>query len=207
MANIHFISDPHFSHAGVCKFTREDGSKLRPFETPEEMDEVMIANWNRVVRPQDKIYCLGDCAMRKPQLEIFKKLNGHKRLLRGNHDVYRTADYMEHFGEIIDDITTADYLEYFEEIANMRVLDDMILSHIPLHPDCVTKRYKINVHGHLHANIIKDRNGIIDGKYLNICVEHTNYTPISLDELRNRIKEHQDLYPPVYTFDRQKGAD
>jgi len=191
MACIFFISDPHFSHQNICKFLRDDGTKLRPFESAEEMDEAMIKNWNEVVRPQDKIYVNGDVCMKDKELEILKRLNGHKRLVRGNHDISDTKVYMK----------------YFEEIYGVRVFDDFILSHFPIHPDSITKRYKTNVHGHIHYNIVKDINGVPDGRYFNICVEHINYTPISLEDMRKQIADWQDKYPPVYKHDYIKGAD
>ena len=41
------VSDTHFGHMGVCKFTRNDGvTKLRPWASPEEMDEAMVKAWN-----------------------------------------------------------------------------------------------------------------------------------------------------------------
>ena len=182
MACIFFISDPHFSHKNIVKFLRDDGTKLRPFETSEEMDETMIKNWNAIVRSQDKIYVNGDVCMKDSELEILNRLNGHKRLVRGNHDISKTKVYMK----------------YFEEIYGVRVFDDFILSHYPLHPDSITKRYSCNVHGHIHYNIVKDQNDVPDGRYFNICVEHINYTPISLEEMREQIKAWQEKYPPIY---------
>ena len=48
-------SDPHFGHAGVCQFLREDGSKLRPWNDPAEMDEELVKRFNERVRPNDKL--------------------------------------------------------------------------------------------------------------------------------------------------------
>lgn len=188
MACIFLVSDPHFGQASMLGFKKADGSLLRPFASLEEMDETMVTNWNSVVRPQDKIYVLGDVVMRKPQLSILTRLNGHKRLVRGNHDIFETKEYMK----------------YFEDIYGVRVLDDMILSHIPLHPDSITKRYKINVHGHTHSGIVKDKDGNPDGRYFCVCVEQINFTPISLEDLRLKIKEHQEKYPPIYAYS-EKG--
>lgn len=190
MAYIFLISDPHFGHDGVCKFLREDGTKLRPWDNANEMDEALIKNWNEIVRPQDKIYILGDVSMRKENLSILKRLNGHKRLVRGNHDIFDTKEY----------------LKYFDDIYGVRVLEDMILSHIPLHGNSITNRYNVNTHGHLHAGFVKDTNGLPDSRYFNVSVEQINYTPISLEDLRIKIKEKKDQYPPVYTC-FQKGAD
>lgn len=190
MSCVFLISDLHFGQESMCKFLREDGTKLRPWNTAAEMDEALIENWNNVVRPQDKIYVLGDIVMRKENMPILKRLNGHKRLVRGNHDIFATKEYSK----------------YFEDIYGVRVLEDIILSHIPLHGDSITKRYNVNVHGHLHAGFVKDKNGLPDSRYFNVSVEQIDYTPISLEDLRIKIKEKKEQYPPVYTC-FQKGAD
>ena len=107
----------------------------------------------------------------------------------GNHDI---------FGQ-------KEYLKYFKEIYGVRVfVDDFILSHIPLHPDCVTDRFAVNVHGHLHANEVMWQSMIPelrhtmepDPRYLCVCVEQTDFTPLSFDEVKARIKTrwHQAGY-------------
>jgi len=43
MPSVFLVSDTHFGHAGVCRFTRNDGvTKLRPWTDPDEMDEAMV---------------------------------------------------------------------------------------------------------------------------------------------------------------------
>lgn len=187
MANRFLISDTHFGHTNTWeKFTLEDGSPLRPFTSTEEMDETMVDNWNRVVRPQDTVYHLGDVVIARRHLETVKRLNGRKILIRGNHDIYKDKDY---------------YGAGFEQIHGVRVfVDQFILSHIPLHPDCVGERFKRNVHGHLHGNRVMrkvivrpDRsagdhefymvNKEIDPRYLSVCVEQINFTPVSFDDV------------------------
>lgn len=170
MTEIHLISDTHFGHEKTCTtFKRNDGTPLRPFASAEEMDEVMVERWNAVVRPHDKVYHLGDVVIHRRFLPILSRLNGKKRLIRGNHDIFPTKDY----------------LTYFDEIYGVRVLPDMILSHIPLARDCITERFRVNVHGHLHANTMNDP------AYFCVCVEHTNYAPIHIDEVRKRIVNGQ----------------
>jgi len=181
----HFlISDTHFGHEKCCTtFKRSDGSPLRPFASAEEMDEEMVKRWNEVVRPNDKVYHLGDVVIARKNLHILGRLNGKKRLIRGNHDIFSTSDFFAHF----------------DEIYGVRVLDDMILSHIPLHPDCVTERFQTNVHGHLHANDIPD------GRYLCVCVEHTDYRPIPLHIVRERIIEKKRRFPVKQKTERNHG--
>lgn len=164
MVNIFFCSDHHLGHKNIITFKDYDGNITRPFATVEDMHEYIIKQHNSVVRPQDKVYFLGDVAMTKSGLELLSRFNGHKRLVRGNHDVLKLKDY----------------LVYFEEIYGVRVFgtEGLILSHIPIHKDSMS-RWKLNVHGHLHTNKIDD------SQYLNVSMERLkDYTPISLEEIK-----------------------
>ena len=164
-------SDPHFGHLGVCKFMRADGiTKLRPFSTPEEMDEVLVRNYNEKVRPNDKCYFLGDVVINRKALSTLARLNGDKVLIRGNHDIFRDDEYRE----------------YFRELRAYHVMNGMILSHIPIHPDSLG-RFGTNIHGHLHSNrVMKD--GVIDPRYHNVCVEMTDFAPILFEDVIKRIE-------------------
>jgi calcineurin-like phosphoesterase family protein len=85
MAEIFFTSDNHFGHAKIIEYCDQ------PFGSVDEMDEAMIASWNQLVKPKDLVYDLGDVFwwfMPFDRVEIiFKRLNGHKHLIVGNHDV------------------------------------------------------------------------------------------------------------------------
>lgn len=173
MGNTFVISDPHFGHGNILKFTNSDGSRVRTFSSVEEMDETMIQNWNNTVTPSDKVYCLGDVAINKKFISQVGRLNGDKVLIKGNHDIF-SLEY---------------YTEYFRDIRAYQVFpkDKMILSHIPIHTESL-ERFVCNIHGHLHCNKVKDKFGKDDIRYINVCVENINYTPISLDEIRSEMK-------------------
>ena len=187
MSNRFVISDTHFGHTNSWeKFKLPNGDPLRPFTSTEEMDETMVERWNAVVRPQDTVYHLGDVVINKKSLHHVNRLNGKKRLVRGNHDIFRDTDYRD---------------AGFESLYGVRVfVDQFILSHIPLHPDCVTERFRVNVHGHLHANEVMEKFQVtgdemypyedqrIDPRYLCVSVENTDYRPLSFDEVEARIK-------------------
>lgn len=183
-----FISDTHFSHANCLKFEVPDWDyvcpydeqqcdaackaehpkvKMRPFASVEEMDELMVQNWNLHVKPPDHVYHLGDVAMRKQDLAIVKRLNGHKRLIRGNHDIFRTKDYLD---------------VGFKEIHGVRVLDNMVFTHIPIHPLSMA-RFDANVHGHIHNN------ARLPLPYVNLSVEVIQYRPVTLGEIRERLRK------------------
>jgi len=173
-------SDPHFGHAGVCRFMRNDGvTKLRPWNTPEEMDEELIKRFNERVRTKDKCYFLGDVIINRKAFPTLARLNGDKVLIRGNHDIF----------------TDDEYRRYFRAIRGCHVLNGMILTHIPIHPESLG-RFGVNIHGHLHSNrvMVKTRYGNtehfdeqIDVRYHSVCVEQTDFAPILFEDVIKRI--------------------
>lgn len=75
------IGCTHFGHANIIRLAG------RPFSSVEEMDDVMISNWNSVVSPRDTVYHLGDFAFRgAPAAEYERRLNGRIFKIGGNHD-------------------------------------------------------------------------------------------------------------------------
>lgn len=172
MSNTFLISDTHFGHLGVTKFLREDGSPLRPWDDVLEMDEAMIDNWNRVVSDKDRVYHLGDVVINRKALVVLNRLKGRKKLVKGNHDIFKLTDY----------------LPYFDDIQAYAKLDTFMCSHIPMHPNSIGRWQSGNIHGHLHANVVLDGEGFPDKRYINVSVEQINYTPIDFEEIRERYK-------------------
>lgn len=78
---IYFTADTHFGHENVIRFCN------RPFSSADEMDEMLIQNWNSRVKDNDTVYILGDMFFRSANAEsILQRLKGKKRLIIGNHD-------------------------------------------------------------------------------------------------------------------------
>ena len=184
MPAVFLVSDTHFGHAGVCRFTRDDGSKLRPWDDPAEMDEHLVRVWNERVRPTDKVYHLGDVVINRRSLKTLARLNGDKVLIRGNHDIFRDDEYRE----------------YFRELRAYHVMNGMILSHIPVH-EASLGRFGTNIHGHLHYQRVRRARGIdartgatlygteIDTRYHCVCVEQTpDFAPILFEDVIKRIE-------------------
>jgi len=184
MPAVFLVSDTHFGHAGVCRFTHPDDPevKLRPWTDPDEMDEEMIRRWNDRVRPNDKVYHLGDVVINRKALKTLARLNGDKVLIRGNHDIFRDDEYRE----------------YFRELRAYHVMNGLILSHIPVH-EASLGRFGCNIHGHLHASRVKKARGVdartgeilygteIDPRYWCACVEQTDFAPILFEDVIKRI--------------------
>lgn len=178
MPSVFLTSDTHFGHAGVCRFMQNDGvTKLRPWTDPDEMDEEMVKRWNETVKPTDKVYHLGDVVINRKALKIMHRLNGDKVLIRGNHDIFKDDDYREHF----------------RELRAYHVMNGMILSHIPLHPESLG-RFGVNIHGHTHSNRVMTwhptkQHPVVDPRYHCVCVEQTDFRPILFEDVIQKIKD------------------
>jgi calcineurin-like phosphoesterase family protein len=168
--NVFLISDTHFGHINMLNFTRENGEPLRPFSNVDEMNDVLIKNWNSVVAPHDKVYHLGDVTMNATSLDLLHNLNGTKILIKGNHDIQALKYYLPHF----------------KDIRGTHELDGILLSHIPV-SESQKSRYRGNVHGHLH-----DKN-MSDPWYYNVSVEQIDYTPIPFEEIQKYYSQKQPL--------------
>lgn len=144
------------------------------------MNQCIRDNWNSVVKPEDKVYHLGDVYLGKNWtggekiVDFLRSLNGKKRLILGNHDNGKDQNLLNSFQKIT---MWRDFKEF-----------GVLLTHVPIHPHSLLRggRDCINVHGHTHNNIVEDE--VVpykDRRYKNVCVEHTNYFPVNIEELNS----------------------
>lgn len=158
---IFVVSDTHFGHANFLNFTDENGNPIRPFKSVEEVDQLMLDNWNRVVTDSDIVYHLGDVYFAGKH-GILNALKGKKRLLLGNHDNGKDENLHK----------------VFQKIELWRVFKEWncLLTHIPIHESGL---YKVdyNVHGHIHQQKSPTP------RHINVSVEQINYTPVPLESL------------------------
>ena len=140
----------------------------RPFNTVEEMNQELIKRWNNKVGKDDLVIHLGDFALgdKEEVVEIKNRLNGNIILIQGNHD----NKSIREAGFII--------------VKGSLEIENLILSHSPLSKEEIPRGF-INIHGHIHEK--ESLNGI------NISVEKTNYEPLDLEELKNKIKISREL--------------
>ena len=168
MSRTFLIADTHFNHFNVIKY------ESRPWATTEEMDSALINLWNSVVRPEDRVYHLGDVSMSRRGLMIAHHLNGRKVLIKGNHDTQKLGEYAA----------------IFDDVRATHQLDKFILSHMPIHHD-QKYRFDGNIHGHIHSKNVLLPNGKVDPWYFCVSVEHINYTPILFEEVKKRFNERR----------------
>lgn len=169
MARTFLIADTHFGHVNILTFKRNDESPLRDFPDINLHDEYLVSRWNSVVGVNDKVYHLGDVGFKSFSnlSKILERLNGTKILIKGNHDGFKLSQYQQ----------------YFKDVRATHQLDKFILSHIPIHPESIS-RWKGNIHGHVHSNTLDD------SRYINVSVENINYTPIDFEEIRSKFSDN-----------------
>ena len=157
----YYIADTHFYHENIIRLCN------RPFKDVQEMNSVMAENWNAAVKPEDTVYVVGDFGYRVGTQDLIKminSLNGHKILIRGNHDikalndpVYRACyDGIYDIHEVVDNgvrivlchYPLVEWNNYFREawhffghIHNADTLAQHIMSEIPksvnIGADCI----------------------------------------------------------------------
>lgn len=167
--NIWFWSDLHFGHKNIIKFSD------RPFQDIPEMDEVLIKNFNELVKPDDISIWVGDVAFHQETdaRKIVRRMNGYKILIVGNHDIYKKKRVMNlAFDEV--------HLVYNFSI------DDVVvaLTHYPL--DNLPGGW-FNVHGHVHRNG-HHADEVSMPTHYNVNCEFIDYKPIDMATLIQRIE-------------------
>lgn len=168
---IYFIADTHFGHENIIKHTK------RPFENIKQMDEKIIENWNKKVKPEDEIYIIGDFSWYpegEKNNEILKKLNGKKYLIKGNHDHFLKNKNFNKSNFV-----------WIKEYFVLRYKNEkIILFHYPIEEWDGFYRKSIHIHGHQHNT--PDYN--LKQKKLNLRrydagVDANNFTPVSIEEI------------------------
>lgn len=183
---VFFTSDLHLGHRKIIQYCN------RPFANVKEMDEALIANWNRVVKPEDTIHVAGDvafCCDMEYALSIMKQLNGKiKHLIPGNHDALALEMNNVRPG------TWASIDKMPEIIVNNQRI---VICHYPLATWHWSYKGVWMLYGHVHGTMK------MSGKSIDIGVDCHNYTPLSFWDL----KKIMDGLPNIHTIPKDKEWD
>jgi calcineurin-like phosphoesterase family protein len=154
------ISDTHFYHRNIKKYCNR----------PDGWTETIINNWNNLVDDNDYVIHLGDLSFSNIEktMEITRRLNGKKYLLKGNHDK-RSRKWIDQAGFTLIDKPFIVDCEGFK----------IVFSHRPKYD---LPKESINIHGHIHnkRHFMWYDN---DNLYINVSVEKINYSPIRINNL------------------------
>lgn len=173
-----FTSDTHFGHANIIRFCS------RPFQNVEEMNEVLIENWNKVVSKDDTVFHLGDFAFGGSSVwnSIIPRLNGHINLIIGNHDRKNLRQgYMSYFDMVVPQLQI--------EIEDTSIY----LNHYPFLCYGGSYRGVWQLFGHVHSGPGADgldisRLRVLLPTQYDVGVDNNNFTPISYREVKNKIE-------------------
>lgn len=176
---VFFTSDTHFYHTNIIDFCK------RPFKEIEEMNETLIANWNKTVGPNDIIFHLGDFCLGDSEKwnRILDRLNGNIYLILGNHDL---RNFKKSYEERFKSVT----MQMNIEIQNQKIC----LNHYPFL--CYDGSYNGDwqLFGHVHTNKNNTSNDarrleILFPTQYDVGVDNNNFTPISFAVLKKVMEE------------------
>jgi len=183
-AKVFFTSDTHFTHANIIRFCS------RPFKNVEEMDETMIANWNRVVSENDIVFHLGDFCMggSSKWTNVLNRLNGKIYLIIGNHD-------MKNLKQSCSDRFEKVAMQMYIEVDKQKIY----LNHCPFLCYGGAYRDTWQLFGHVHTN--KNNTGI-DAPRLkmlfptqyDVGVDNNNFTPVSFEQVKAIIQKQVEQF-------------
>ena len=172
-----YISDLHIGHKNIITYDS------RPFGSMEEMNGIIIKNWNAAVGKDDEVYVLGDFFWNNEDGdEILPQLHGDIYLIKGNHD--KLTDSMRKRY-----IWVQDYAEIVEGETSL------VLCHYPIAHWKNSKRGTVHLYGHIHMG----RDSRPFGEYVKLMQQkglryechnvgcmlpYIDYTPRTLEEIR-----------------------
>ena len=171
--NIYLISDTHFNHTNIATYCQR----------PANFTELIIKNWNGVVKPEDTVIHLGDVMIGKKSEWIMPSLPGRKILIRGNHDrQWSNTKWME-MG--------------FDFACDGLKFRNCWLTHEP--STSLADGCELNIHGHLHniwdgfrnPHEKENKGNRLKHPWQRLfAIEYTKYLPVEFD----KFVSHPDKY-------------
>lgn len=167
--DIYLIADLHLGHANIIQYCS------RPFTISDvqEMDHVLIKNWNYTVSPASRVYYLGDLRYSEdaaPDPDYRRKLKGRITFILGNHD------NAEHDGVHQEEI----------EYGGLHFL----LVHNP--SDAPREFNGWVIHGHHHNNNLREYPFVnFRDRRINVSAEVIGYLPVNLKDICTIIRDHE----------------
>lgn len=191
----YYIADLHFFHGAL-----NDKMDRRGFASVEEMNEYMIAKWNKKVRKNDDVVIIGDLSWGNVQETdaLLQRLKGKLYLVCGNHDRFVNDKEMNH--------DRFKWIKHYAELSDNR--RKVVLCHYPIM--CYNGQYRVDekgepkaymLYGHVHdtqderlieqfqeitrKTMITDAQGnerSIPCNMINCFCKFSDYEPLTLDE-------------------------
>ena len=201
-----FISDLHFFHRNIMKFTK------RPFESLDEMHENIIEEWNKDVKKGDLVYHLGDLSFltgkydQQPLYDILNRLNGTIIMLKGNHDYSTLIE--KHLKAILEgNLRNRIYFEEtpYKELKLQK--KKIILCHYPIAAWNGQHHKSIHCFGHCHNNLRLPLGRAMDVGYDALWENYGLKRPISIDEVLEKLDPVEPIFYDHHGSPRLTGEE
>lgn len=161
-----YTADPHFFHQAIIRHCN------RPFANFDEMNDAIMKNLLKHVKPGDNLWMVGDFAFSKANHSqiraLFDRIPGQKHLIKGNHDDKRILGMG------------------WASVADMRTVKDgdqrFFLCHYPMLTWPASRYNCVHLFGHVHNNWLGSK------RAMNVGVDHWNFEPIDKAAIMDRCK-------------------
>lgn len=179
MSTLWFTSDQHFGHGNIIKYCN------RPFSSVAEMDEILIQNHNKLVKPEDHVIFLGDFGFygrghdaKEMIKDRIKSLNGYKFIFEGNHD----PDFSSLLSSGCKVICLIKQNSIYELTRTLKK-PAPVLCHYPMISWNRSFHGSFHLHGHTHGTVPFDPKI----RRLDVGVDVHSYSPISWEEIEAKL--------------------
>ncbi len=172
-----FTSDTHFGHENIIQYC------YRPFSSVQEMDDKLVENWNRVVKPDETIYHLGDFTLagENTARTYFQRLDGKIHIVPGGHDWkwLRGEVYFSRSGHQVIILPLLHTIKVPHP--NQDTPQLVVLCHYAMRVWDRSHYGSWHLYGHSHGNLPPLENS------LDLGVDNWRYQPLSLKEIGKEI--------------------
>ena len=204
MSRIFFTSDLHLGHANILQFepgriTELHLSPIRVDDSCVEHDEALIARINSRVKPEDKLFILGDVGLASSGYlrNCVQRINGHKHLVRGNHDKHTDSHFYKMGFEVVCYEMTLKISNHFVRLSHYPYRKPWYKAYFPWQWKEKDRHKRpvnygnILLHGHIHSGGqgVGDGSHLVRDKMINVGVDVHNYYPVGLDKIEQLIQK------------------
>lgn len=191
--NIWFTSDTHWNHKNIVRGTtawefdpkKDVGvQELRDFDTLEEHNETIISNFNKLIKPDDELWHLGDWSFGGHENILNFRDRLHCRnihLIFGNHDqhiepinspyrpLFSSCQYYKELSFKVD--------QKWKQFQKVKI----VLFHYGMRVWNKSHHRAIHLYGHSHGSLPSF------GRSMDVGVDTNNLYPYHLDEVLDRM--------------------
>jgi len=172
-----YTSDHHFGHKAIIQLCK------RPFTDIDEMNKILIENWNSKVTDNDTVYHLGDmfykCSSGKRRT-ILESLKGKIVFIKGNHDYKEINTTKWRFVDVRDLFMIKD------EFINRKIF----MCHYPMENWYGRRRGTYLLHGDSHGNSLLTNT--TEQLRIDVGVDCHNYQLLSSYDIENLMAKKLD---------------